>query len=87
MSALKTIQEFFPCVPDLMSWEDWIGNFTIYYGSQNIMILPEEQWRDCARHIGSMAVFEAYPVPSPDTFESWQEWALETTLLINGPSY
>jgi hypothetical protein len=27
-----------------------------------------------------------YPVPSPDTYQNWQDWAIEFTEIINGPS-
>jgi hypothetical protein len=27
-----------------------------------------------------------YPVPLPDTFDTWQDWAKEFTEIINGPS-
>jgi hypothetical protein len=30
--------------------------------------------------------FGTYPVPSPDTYTTWQEWAREFTTIINGPS-
>jgi len=89
MSAPKrlSVGQFFPCVPDMMSWEDWNGNMAIYFGSQNVMFAPEKNWKAAAQQMSSMAAFEPYPVPSPDHFENWQDWANEFTLIINGPSY
>ena len=82
-----SIQPFFPVVPTLMSWEDWNGNLAIYFSQENIMHAPEDQWREVAQHTSSLAVFQSYPVPSPDGFEYWQDWASEFTLIVNGPSY
>jgi hypothetical protein len=84
--AKKGIQEFFPCVPTLMSWEDWNGNLAIYYGQTNIMQAPEKDWRAAAQNIAESETFGVYPVPSPFKFESWQDWALAFTEIINGPS-
>ena len=82
-----SIQLFFPFVPDYMSWEDWNGNLAIYYSQEHIMFQPEVNWKQAAQHVSSLAVFEPYPVPSPEAFENWQDWAREFTLIINGPSY
>jgi|GEM_PF-1441906 hypothetical protein len=89
MSAPKriSVSQFFPCVPDHMSWEDWNGNMAIYFGSQNVMFSPELEWKKAAQQMSSMAAFETFPVPSPEGFENWQDWANEFTLIINGPSY
>lgn len=70
-----------------MSWEDWNGNLAIYFSQEHILMLPEEEWRTVAQHTSSLTVFEPYPVPSPDGFENWQDWAIEFTLIVNGPSY
>ena len=88
MSAPNTvaIQPFFPCVAEQMSWEDWLGNFTIYYGQYNIMVKPEEEWRDAADHIASVARFGIYPLPSSQNFERWQDWANDVATEINGPT-
>jgi hypothetical protein len=88
MSAPKTvaIQQFFPCVADQMSWDDWLGNFAIYYSQFNIMFTPEEDWRTAADHISSTARFGIYPLTGSAGFETWQEWANEVTTVINGPA-
>jgi len=89
MSAPKrlSVGQFFPCVPDHMSWEDWNGNLAIYYSQEHILFAPEAEWKKAAQHMSSLAAFEPYPVPSPEQFENWQDWAREFTLIINGPSY
>ena len=82
----NTIQQYFPCVPDYMSWEDFNGNLAIHYGQEPMMFASEENWQSAAQNMSQMHVFAAYPVPSPKDFESWQDWARAFTLIINGPS-
>jgi len=83
----KHNQQFFPFVPELSSWEDWNGNFIIYYGQLNIPHTSEENWKDAASLIASTFTFSAFPIPDPDTFENWQDWANEVSLSINGKSH
>ena len=86
MSAPNQFQQFFPCIPDYMSWEDWNGNLAIYYGQKNIMFTGEEHWQEGAMNIVNSETFGNYAIPNPATFNTWQEWALEFTQLINGPN-
>jgi hypothetical protein len=79
-------QQFFPCTPNDMSWEDWNGNFIIYFGQEPIAYHPEDEWQIAAAQIASLPTFAVYPVPMPDRFEKWQEWAIEVTEIINGQS-
>ena len=83
----RSQQPFFPCLPDLMSWEDWNGNLAIYYGQQNIMFSSEENWKEAATNMMKMESFGAYPLPNPEPYDSWQDWAKEFTLSINGRTY
>lgn len=69
-----------------MSWEDWNGNLIMFYGQEPLPYHSEDQWRDTAKSVGQLTTFEVYPVPNPDAFENWQDWALEFTEIINGPS-
>lgn len=85
MSVLSATQ-YFPCSPEYSSWEDWNGSITIYFGQQPVGIFPEENWQEGANQIMNLATFAAYPVSSPDTFNSWQEWAANFTQIVNGPS-
>ena len=86
MSA-PSIQVFFPFIPTIMTWEEWNGNFIIYYGQETLPDVPESEWRDAADQIASLPTFAAYPVPNSSTFANWQDWALELTTIINGPSH
>lgn len=86
MSA-QPFEPFFPVLPDYMTWEDWNGNLAIYYGQRNIEFEPEEDWRTGAMNIVLSPFFSRYPVPDPATFETWQAWANEFTLIINGENH
>lgn len=85
MSAPKT-QANFPFLPDYMTWEEWNGNFVIYYGQEPVSISPEEDWQTTAIQIMNLPTFSAYPIPGPETFLNWQDWAQDLAATINGPS-
>jgi hypothetical protein len=79
-------QQFFPCVASSMTWEEWNGNFIIYYGQETLPDLPEIQWREAADQIAELPTFSVFPIPGSATFETWQDWADDVTTIINGPS-
>lgn len=80
-------QNFFPFNPTNMSWSDWNGNLVMYYSEQPIPYTPDElDWKLTAKNVAQLPNFSVYPVPDPDLFDSWQNWASEFTLIINGPS-
>jgi len=85
MSA-PNFQQFFPCLPDYMTWEEWNGNLYIYYGQKNLVLSPEENWKDGAMNIVLSETFGTYPAPNPDVYDNWQDWAREFTTIINGVS-
>lgn len=85
MSDRKT-EAFFPFLPDYMSWEDWNGNFIIYYGQEPIGTSSEVDWKTVAAQIAQLQTFSAYPISDPASYENWQDWARDLTLTINGPS-
>jgi hypothetical protein len=82
-----SVQQFFPFTPDYMSWEDWNGNFILWYGQENIPAHPEDNWQAVANHIASNEAFASYPIPVADRYENWQDWAKDVTTIINGPAY
>lgn len=84
--SYKRSQAFFPFVPEQMTWEEWNGNFVMWYGQENIGYGTEDDWLSVAHNIARSPTFSVYPVPNPDTFENWQDWAREVTQIINGPS-
>ena len=83
---MSDFQQFFPCVPDAMDWESWNGNLIMFYAQEPIPYHQETEWRQTAASVAQLATFDSYPVPSPNTFANWQDWAKEFTLIINGPS-
>ena len=83
----RSTQAVFPFSPEYMSWEDWNGNFIIWYGQEPLPLTSEDNWKDAAAQIMSLQTFSAYPVADPQTFETWQDWALALTSAINGKSH
>lgn len=83
----QTIQQFFPFSSDYMSWEDWNGNVAIIYGELNVPFTSEQDWKTTAQLLSSNTALSAYPIPNPETFENWQDWADQFTQSINGQSY
>ena len=81
-----SIQQFFPFTPDYMSWDDWNGNMVIYFEEESIPVNEELEWKKTASGITMLPTFQSYPVPDPELFETWQDWANEFTTVLNGPS-
>ena len=79
-------QEFFPCIPDYMSWEDWNGNLIMFYGQEPIPYGDELSWSQIAKTVVELPTFANYPVPDPTEYPDWQSWAKDFTEIINGPS-
>lgn len=69
-----------------MEWENWVGNVIMYYGQKNIETSSEDQWQLAAQNLVNSESFAVYPIPSPSTYDNWQDWAREFTEIINGPS-
>ena len=80
------LESFFPFTPDYMSWEDWNGNLVMFYGEQPIPVLSEAEWRVVADNVSQLPTFLNYPVPDPQLYKNWQDWANEFTEIINGPT-
>lgn len=79
-------QQFFPFIPDYMSWEDWNGNLILYYSQEPVPYSEELLWQGTAKNIAELPTFAAYPVPDPDQYSDWQSWAKDFTEIINGSS-
>lgn len=81
-----SIQKFFPINPQYMSWEEWNGNFIHYFSEEPVMYNTEENWKLVANNISQLATFDSFPVPDPETFTNWQDWATAFSLILNGPT-
>lgn len=79
-----TIQ-YFPFVPEYLSWEEWNGNLIMYFGEDPIPYMNEANWKTVAANVTQLPDFEVFPIPSPDTYSDWRDWAKEFALIINGP--
>lgn len=77
-------QQSFPYGTDFMSWEDWNGGFIMWFGEAPIPLESEENWTKVASAIASLPRFGKYPVPQPDGYATWQDWANEVTQILNG---
>lgn len=78
--------QFFPFIPAGSDWQSWNGNLAMFYGQEPIPYMPEDSWKIVAKNVAQLPTFSAYPVPDPELFQNWQDWASEFTLIINGPS-
>lgn len=79
-------QQFFPFLPDNMTWQDWNGNLLMYFSQEPIPYTEEADWRMTAKNVAQLPTFLVYPIPDPDKFDNWQDWTKEFTLILNGPS-
>ena len=77
---------FFPFIPSGMEWENWNGNLAMFYSEEPIpYVIDEKDWKMVAKNVSQLPTFEVFPVPDPDLYANWQDWAFEFTLIINGP--
>lgn len=77
---------FFPFIPSGMEWENWNGNLAMFYSEEPIpYVTNENDWKMVAKNVSQLPTFEVFPVPDPDLYANWQDWAFEFTLIINGP--
>lgn len=80
-------QQSFPFSTEFSTFEAWNGNFIVWFGEQNIPYNTEVNWRDTAYGIAGESYFAVYPIPFPDTFATWQDWADAVAEIINGRSF
>ena len=61
---------------------------TVNYGRRVVVTIDGKKvvrWTT-AKNVAQLPFFSVFPVPDPDLFTSWQDWASEFTLIINGPT-
>lgn len=81
-----SITQFFPFIPDYMSWDDWNGNLVMFFQEEPIPINDEMAWKNTAASLSALPTFQSYPIPDADLFDSWQEWADALAVSLNGPT-
>jgi hypothetical protein len=81
------IVQSFPFSTAYSDFEEWSGNFIQWYGQEGIGQGAENEWLEIARQIVSAPSFAAYGLKSPDEYDTWQEWAEDVSLAINGPTH
>ena len=80
-------QTFFPFIPAGSDWQSWNGNLVMFFSEELIPYTTNElEWKFVAKNVSQLPTFMSYPVPDPDLYANWQDWASEFTLIINGPS-
>ena len=77
-------QPYFPYIPAYSTWEEYNGNLILYHSGQPIPFSTEDEWQHTARNVAQLPVFSAYPIPDPSLFTTWQDWAHEFGLILNG---
>ena len=77
-------QNVFPFLPQHTDWQTFNGNLIMYYGNQPIPITSENDWHITAKNLIQTPFFTAYNIPDPDQFQTWQDWANQFVILING---
>jgi len=83
-STTKKFQKYFPFLPQHSSWEDFNGNLIMYYGQELIPYTTEDDWQHTANGMAQSATFSSYPLPNPAVYNTWQDWAAEFVLIVNG---
>ena len=78
--------QYFPYSPEYSSWEDFNGNLIIAYGYEPVPYHSEKDWLETARAMSQMSTFAVYPIPNPEMFTNWSDWAKEFSLIVNGSS-
>ena len=77
-------QSVFPFLPEYTTWENFNGNLVMYYGQEPVPYSDEANWVSTAKHIRQLPSFSSYLVPDPELYNTWQDWAHQFVLIING---
>ena len=76
--------DFFPFIPQGASWDSWNGNLVMFYSQELIpYTIDENDWKMVAKNVSQLPTFMAYPVPDPDLYENWQDWASALVGAVN----
>jgi hypothetical protein len=81
-----SLQRYFPVSGSGVNWDTWNGSLLIYFGEEPIPQDREENWKWVAKNVIQLPTFSAYPMPNPDAYANWQDWANDFTQVVNGPS-
>jgi len=81
------IVQSFPFGTAHTTFEDWVGNFIQWYGEQGIGQGTENNWTEIADQITGCPSFSAYGLQSAEKYQTWQDWAADISLAINGPTH
>jgi hypothetical protein len=76
-------QQLFPFLPGYSTWEEFNGNLVMFYSQNNISFNDEANWDITAREIAQSPAFQRFGTPDPQTYDNWEDWALEFNNLVN----
>ena len=71
--------------PELVKPNDK-GKHVLFGGYPKDCDKKEIIWKLVAKNSSQLTTFESYPVPDPEAFDTWQEWASALSFILNGPT-
>ena len=84
----NTIRQIIEFGTEGSTWESWNGSLVHYFGEEPIPYMAEEDnWRDVASTVVSLPTFVSYAPPDPADYITWQSWANDFIVAVNGPTY
>lgn len=58
-----------------LTWDRWMYLFMELFSSQNVIVLPEKDWRTFVNNVVSIPELSGYNIPESQGFSTWQQWA------------
>jgi len=83
-ASVTRFNQYFPYIPAYSTWNDFNGNIILFYSGQPIPHTDEANWKHTANNMAQLPVFSSYPLPNPELFDNWQDWAHQFSLIVNG---
>ena len=66
------------------SWEDWHNSIAYVLAAEQLPTVDESRWQEFAQVLQESPVLDAYGLPEPESFATWQEWAQHLLVISNG---
>jgi len=76
---------FIDIYPEFNTWNDWHSNVGYVLAEQNLPFVEDEaEWHEFAKAFAEAPAFATYGLPEHDAYPTWQEWAKDLLVAING---
>jgi hypothetical protein len=62
-----------------MEWDYWCSLMAELFASNQLGVVPEDNWRDWADGITGIGYFTQSGVPDSRLFDEWKDWAFALT--------